>query len=130
MRVPQTISNRSRIWSRSRKQYQKSEIAPSSSADVPSQMRCEWIRFSSQRSVRIQVDDEPQHAVRRRVVRAEVDLEDVAGLAELLRHLQHRRDRRRDPASLVDPPPLDDGHLLFPGKADRLAADRIVLAER
>ena len=55
MRVPQTISNRSRIWSRSRKQYQRSEIAPSSSAPVPSQIRCEWMRVSSQRSVRIQV---------------------------------------------------------------------------
>ena len=55
MRVPQTISNRSRICSRSRKQYQNIEIAPSSSAAVPSQTRCEWIRFSSQRQVRIQL---------------------------------------------------------------------------
>ena len=146
MRVPVTISNRSRIWSRSRKQYQNIEIAPSSSAAVASQTRCEWIRFSSARHIRIQVafsrhleveqlldrqhedelvvlegevvdprrvgdrlppglrlhvlleagvqvadhraqaddvlavelDDEPQHAVRRRVVRPEVDLEDVA----------------------------------------------------
>ncbi len=54
MRAPQTISNRSRICSRSRKQYQNIEIAPSSSAAVPSQTRCEWIRFSSQRHVRIQ----------------------------------------------------------------------------
>ena len=53
IRVPQTISNRSRICSRSRKQYQNIEIAPSSSAEVPSQIRCEWIRFSSQRSIRI-----------------------------------------------------------------------------
>ena len=55
MRTPVTISKRSRIRSRSRKQYQNIEIAPSSSAAVPSQTRCEWIRFSSQRSVRIQV---------------------------------------------------------------------------
>ena len=55
IRVPPAISKRSRIASRSSKQYQKSEIAPSSSADVPSHTRCEWMRFSSQRSVRIQV---------------------------------------------------------------------------
>ena len=53
MRAPVTISDRSRICSRSRKQYQNIEIAPSSSAEVPSQIRCEWIRFSSQRSVRM-----------------------------------------------------------------------------
>ena len=41
--------------SRSRKQYQSIEIAPISSAAVPSQMRCEWMRVSSQRSMRIQV---------------------------------------------------------------------------
>ena len=41
--------------SRSRKQYQSIEIAPSSSAAVPSQTRCEWIRVSSQRSIRIHV---------------------------------------------------------------------------
>ncbi len=41
--------------SRSRNVYQNIEIAPISSAAVPSQTRCEWIRFSSQRSVRIQV---------------------------------------------------------------------------
>ena len=39
--------------SRSRKQYQNIEIAPSSSAAVPSQTRCEWMRLSSQRSMRI-----------------------------------------------------------------------------
>ena len=54
IRAPVTISDRSRICSRSRKQYQNIEIAPSSSAEVPSQTRCEWIRFSSQRQVRIQ----------------------------------------------------------------------------
>ena len=40
--------------SRSRNAYQNIEIAPSSSADVPSQTRCEWMRFSSHMSVRIQ----------------------------------------------------------------------------
>ena len=50
-----TSSERSRIISRSRNAYQNIEIAPSSRAEVPSQTRCEWIRFSSQRSVRIQV---------------------------------------------------------------------------
>ena len=55
MRVPATISERSRIISRSRKQYQNIEIAPSSSADVPRKTRCEWIRFSSQSSIRIHV---------------------------------------------------------------------------
>ena len=55
IRVPATSSDRSRICSRSRKQYQNIEIAPSSSPDVPSQTRCEWIRFSSQSSIRIHV---------------------------------------------------------------------------
>ena len=55
MRTPVTSSKRSSTASRSRKQYQRSEIAPSSSAPVPSQMRCEWMRESSERSVRIQV---------------------------------------------------------------------------
>ena len=48
MRWPDEASNRSSTLSRSRKQYQKIEIAPRSSADVPSHTRCEWIRFSSQ----------------------------------------------------------------------------------
>ena len=55
MRCPVTSSNRSRIISRSRKQYQNIEIAPSSSADVPRKTRCEWMRLSSQRSIRIHV---------------------------------------------------------------------------
>ena len=38
--------------SRSRKQYQSIEIAPRSSAVVPSQTRCEWIRLSSRKIVR------------------------------------------------------------------------------
>jgi hypothetical protein len=52
IRVPPAISKRSRIASRSSKQYQKSEIAPSSRAEVPSQTRCEWIRFSSASAIR------------------------------------------------------------------------------
>ena len=53
IRWPVTSSNKSRIISRSRKQYQNIEIAPSSSADVPRKTRCEWIRLSSQSSIRI-----------------------------------------------------------------------------
>ena len=47
MRAPEDISNRSRICSRSRKQYQNIEIAPRSSAVVPSQTRWDMIRLSS-----------------------------------------------------------------------------------
>ena len=47
MRWPEDISNRSRIASRSRKQYQNIEIAPRSSADVPSQTMWLMIRLSS-----------------------------------------------------------------------------------
>ena len=54
IRTPPTISNRSRIRSRSRNVYQNGEIAPSSSAEVPSQTRCECTRLSSQSSIRIQ----------------------------------------------------------------------------
>ena len=41
--------------SRSRNAYQNIEIAPISSADVPSQTRWEWIRLSSARHMRIHV---------------------------------------------------------------------------
>ena len=41
--------------SRSSNVYQNIEIAPSSSAEVPSQTRWEWIRFSSERHMRIHV---------------------------------------------------------------------------
>ena len=41
--------------SRSRKQYQNIEIAPSSSPDVPSHTRCECKRLSSASSIRIHV---------------------------------------------------------------------------
>jgi hypothetical protein len=47
MRWPEDISKRSRIVSRSRKQYQNIEIAPRSSALVPSHTRWLMIRLSS-----------------------------------------------------------------------------------
>ena len=47
IRCPADISKRSRILSRSRKQYQSIEIAPRSSAVVPSQTRWDMIRSSS-----------------------------------------------------------------------------------
>ena len=151
---------------------------------MPSQIRCEWIRFSSHRSVRIQValgggleleqlldrehedelvvlerdvvdarpvrdalpprlvlhrllearvqvahdgpdadhalavqvDDKSQDAVSGGVVRAEVDLEDVAGLGQLGRNGEDRRDRRGDARALVDPRSLDGGHYSSPEK--------------
>ena len=55
MRTPVTISNRSSTMSRSRNAYQNIEIAPISSAEVPSHTRWEWMRFSSERHIRIQV---------------------------------------------------------------------------
>jgi hypothetical protein len=50
----------------------------------------------------VELDHEPEHAVRRRMVRAEVDFEDVARVAQLLRHGQDRRHRRRDARPLVN----------------------------
>ena len=47
MRWPEDISNRSRICSRSRKQYQNIDIAPRSSALVPSHTMWDMIRLSS-----------------------------------------------------------------------------------
>ena len=47
MRWPDDISNRSRIVSRSRKQYQNIEIAPRSSALVPSHTMWDMMRLSS-----------------------------------------------------------------------------------
>ena len=47
IRWPEDISNRSRHASRSRNAYQNIEIAPRSSALVPSHTRCDAIRFSS-----------------------------------------------------------------------------------
>ena len=47
MRWPEEYSNRSRIFSFSRKQYQNIETAPRSSALVPSHTRWDMIRLSS-----------------------------------------------------------------------------------
>ncbi len=47
MRWPEDISNRSSSCSRSRKQYHKTEIAPRSSALVPSHTRWLMMRLSS-----------------------------------------------------------------------------------
>ena len=167
IRVPATSSNRSSVASRSSNVYQKIEIAPSSSAEVPSQTRCECTRVISAMHVRIQVafsrhveleqlldrehegelvdlegdvvdplrvrdalppglalhrlleagvevadhgrdprhvlavevDDEPQHAVRGGVVGAEVDREDLVERVLGRIDLEHGRDRARDPAS-------------------------------
>ena len=52
MRWPDDISNRSRIVSRSRKQYQNIEIAPRSSALVPSHTMWDMMRLSSMCSTR------------------------------------------------------------------------------
>jgi hypothetical protein len=60
----------------------------------------------------VQVDDQSQDAMGRRVVRPEVDLEDVALFTQGGIHLQDRGDRGRDPRPLVDlgRRPLDDSH--------------------
>ena len=59
-------------------------------------------RLEADDGLAVQLEDEPEHAVHGRVVGAEVDLEDVRRAAELLGHLDHRRDRRGDARSLVD----------------------------
>jgi hypothetical protein len=56
----------------------------------------------------VEIDDEPEDAVRRRVVGPEVDLEDVALLADVVGDLEDGRDRRGDARPLVDPRLLDD----------------------
>ena len=53
----------------------------------------------------VQLHDEAEDAVRGGVVRPEVDLEDVAFLAESRVDLQDRRDRARDPGAGVDRQP-------------------------
>jgi hypothetical protein len=86
-------------------------------------------RAQADDALAVELDDEPEDAVGRGVVRPEVDLEDVAAAAELLRHLQDRGDRRGDARALVDAVALRcDRHLLLPGEPHRLAADRVVLA--
>ncbi len=53
IRCPETASNKRRIFSRSRKQYRNTVIAPMSMACVPSQTRCELIRVNSFNITRI-----------------------------------------------------------------------------
>ena len=55
MRVPPTSSEISTVFSRSRNAYQSIEMAPISSAEVPSQIRCECSRLISARHIRIHV---------------------------------------------------------------------------
>src|SRR5262249_30597445 len=50
----------------------------------------------------VEVDDQPQDAVRRGVIRAEVDGQDVVGVLHRGIDLEYGRDRRRDPRSLVN----------------------------
>ena len=50
----------------------------------------------------VEVDDEPQDAVRRGVVRPEVDAQDVLEVVLLGVDLEDRRDGLRDPRALVD----------------------------
>src|SRR6266550_1890337 len=65
------------------------------------------------------------------MVRAEVDREDVVRRPQLLAELEHARNRGWDACALVDLRPLrSDRHLRFSRKSDRLAADRVVLAQR
>ncbi len=58
----------------------------------------------------VQLDDEPENAVHRRVVGAEVDLEDVRGLASVFRHGEDGRNRRGNAGSCVDLGVAGDGH--------------------
>ncbi len=78
----------------------------------------------------LEVDDQAQDAVHRRVVRPEVDAHDVLAALELGRRREDGRDRGGDPRALVDPRALDDRHYSLFGEADGLAADRIVLPQR
>src|SRR5206468_7726419 len=62
----------------------------------------------------VQLHDEAEDAVSRRVVRAEVDLENVAFFAEGGIDLEHGGNRRRDPGPFVDLRPLDYNHCPIP----------------
>ena len=59
-------------------------------------------RFDAGHVLAVEVDDQAEHAVRRRVVRAEVDRQDVARRHHLRRRRQHRRRRARDARARVD----------------------------
>src|ERR687893_650389 len=113
MRWPVDISNRSRTVSRSRKQYQNIEIAPRSSALVPSHTRWDMMRLSSMWITRrycprggtsrsSSVSTAPQNPVRGGVVGAHVEgqqllLGAVRDVLEVVRvlHLPVRDLRRR-----------------------------------
>jgi hypothetical protein len=74
-------------------------------------------RLEADHVLAMQVDDQAQHPVRRRVVRAEVDLQQVLGAAQVLGDREQGRGRRGDARSLVDPRPLGgDGHYSSPEK--------------
>jgi hypothetical protein len=49
----------------------------------------------------VEVDDQAEHAVRRRVVRAEVDPQDVARCERLRRHVEDRRHPLRDARAFI-----------------------------
>ena len=78
----------------------------------------------------VQVDDEPQHAVGRGVVRAEVDPQDVVEPVPLGIDLEDRRHGMRDPGPLVDARRRGGRSSVLVREADGLAAERVVLAER
>jgi hypothetical protein len=67
-------------------------------------------RLQADDALAVQVDDQSEDAVRRGVVRPEVDLEDVPRLAEGGIDLEHGRDRRGDARALVDLRPGGDRH--------------------
>jgi hypothetical protein len=68
----------------------------------------------------VQIDDEPEDAVRGRVVRPEVDLEDVAGRGQLGRDGHDRRGRAGDARALVDARAAHDARVQASGElADR-----------
>ena len=65
----------------------------------------------------VQIDDQPQHAVRGGMVRPEVHREDVLRRPQVFAHLEHARDRRGDTRSLVDLRTLgSDRHLFLSAK--------------
>src|SRR4029078_3342238 len=59
-------------------------------------------RLDALDALAVQLDDQPQDAVRGRVIRPEVDLEDVVVHAEGRVDLEHCRDGARDPGPGVD----------------------------
>src|SRR5881397_3959166 len=61
-----------------------------------------------------EVDDEPEDAVRRGMVGAEIDLEDVLRVAEVRRDLEDRGGRRGNSRPLVDPRARSDRHYSSP----------------